>query len=67
MRAHIIENGIVVNSIEVESLDFMPGLVVATEGAIGWSYDGHAFTPLSGWVDGQLRWIHAAALSGGPA
>ncbi len=30
-------------------------------------WDGHAFTPLSAWVDGQLQWIHAAALSGGPA
>lgn len=45
MRAHIIENGIVTNTIEVESLDFMPGLVEATEGAIGWSYDGEKFTP----------------------
>ena len=45
MRAHIIENSIVVNTIEVESLDFMPGLVEATEGAIGWSYDGEKFTP----------------------
>ena len=45
MRAHIIENGIVVNTIEVESLDFMPNLVEATEGGIGWSYDGDKFTP----------------------
>lgn len=45
MRAHVIEHSIVVNTIEVESLDFLPNLVEATEGAIGWSYDGHAFTP----------------------
>ena len=45
MRAHIIENGTVVNTIEVESLDFMPGLIEATEGTIGWSYDGEKFTP----------------------
>lgn len=38
MRAHIVENGKVVNTIEVESLDFMPGLVEATEGGIGWDY-----------------------------
>jgi hypothetical protein len=39
MRAHIIENGKVVNTIEVESLDFMPGLVAAPEGTgIGWDY-----------------------------
>lgn len=38
MRAHIIENGVVVNTIEVDSLDFMPNLVEATSGSIGWSY-----------------------------
>lgn len=32
MRAHVIENGVVVNTIEVESLDFMPGLVDAENG-----------------------------------
>ena len=45
MRAHIIENGVVTNTIEVESLDFMPGLVEATEGGIGWLYDGEKFSP----------------------
>ena len=44
MRAHIIENGIITNTIEVESLDFMPGLVEATVGSIGWSYDGEKLT-----------------------
>jgi hypothetical protein len=44
MKAHIIENGVVVNTIVVDSLDFMPGLVAATEGSIGWLYDGAAFT-----------------------
>lgn len=29
MRAAIVEEGIVVNVIEVESLDFLPGLVLA--------------------------------------
>jgi hypothetical protein len=38
MQAHIIENGVVVNTIVVDSLDFMPNLVEATEGGIGWSY-----------------------------
>jgi len=38
MRAHLVENGVVVNTIEVESLDFMPGLVEATDGGIGWNY-----------------------------
>lgn len=44
MRAHVIENGVVVNTIEVDSLDFLPGLVEATEGGIGWLYDGQTFT-----------------------
>lgn len=44
MRAHVIENGLVVNTIEVNSLDFMPGLIEATEGGIGWSFDGTKFT-----------------------
>ncbi|CAB4122457.1 hypothetical protein UFOVP35_20 [uncultured Caudovirales phage] len=38
MRAHQIENGLVVNTIEVDSLDFMSNLIEATEGGIGWSY-----------------------------
>ena len=44
MRAHVIENGVVVNTIEVDSLDFMPNLVAATEGSIGWLFDGSTFT-----------------------
>ena len=45
MRAHIIEAGRIVNTVEVEMLDVLPGLVAAqgNEG-IGWSYDGHTFT-----------------------
>lgn len=44
MNAHVIENGVVVNTIVVDSFDFMPGLVEATEGGIGWLYDGSTFT-----------------------
>ena len=48
MRAHIIEAGEIVNTIEVESLDFMPGLVAAVGGeGIGWGYAGQTFTPPS--------------------
>lgn len=43
MRAHIIENGIVVNTIEVESLDFMPNLIDGTGGNIGDTWDGERF------------------------
>ena len=46
MRAHIIENGIVTNTIEVESLDFLPGLVSAESGgSIGDRYENGEFLP----------------------
>jgi hypothetical protein len=45
MRAHQIKNGVVVNTIEVESLDFLPNLVEATQGGIGWAYADGVFTP----------------------
>ena len=38
MRAHQVKNGKIINTIEVDSLDFMPNLIEATEGGIGWSY-----------------------------
>lgn len=44
MKAHVIENGVVVNTIEVDSLGLMPNLVEATEGSIGWSYANGVFT-----------------------
>jgi hypothetical protein len=46
MRAHVIDNGVVVNTVEVETLDALPGLV-AVQGSegIGWGYDGSSFTP----------------------
>ena len=45
MRAHVIDGGKIVNTVEVESLGVLPGLVAAqgNEG-IGWSYDGNTFT-----------------------
>lgn len=33
MRAHVIKDGVIVNTIEVESLSFMPGLVDASIGS----------------------------------
>lgn len=44
MKAHIIENDVVTNTIEVESLDFADNLVEATEGSIGWSYINGVFS-----------------------
>lgn len=47
MRAHVIKNGKVVNTIVVDSLNAIPGLelIEATEGEIGWSYDGQNILP----------------------
>ena len=43
MRAHVITDGKVTNTIIVDSLDFMPGLVEATSGGIGWDYINGVF------------------------
>jgi hypothetical protein len=45
MRAHIIENCVVVNTIVVDSLDFMPGLIEATVESLGWTYVDGVFAP----------------------
>ena len=46
MRAHLIENEIVINTIEVESLDFMPNLIDGEHGgSIGDRWDGTQFIP----------------------
>lgn len=45
MRAHQIENGVVINTIEVESLDILPDLISAENGgSIGDIYDGESFS-----------------------
>jgi hypothetical protein len=44
MRAAIIENGVVANIIEAESLGVFPGLVDATGADIGDLWNGSAFT-----------------------
>ena len=49
MRAHVIENGIVVNTIEIEHLDFMPEISAslidaALGGKIGDLWDSQTFT-----------------------
>lgn len=47
MRAHLIQDGAVVNTIEVDSLDFIPGLIDADVhgGGIGDRWDGQQVLP----------------------
>ncbi|MYM80530.1 hypothetical protein GTP44_00965 [Duganella sp. FT50W] len=45
MRAFVVENGVVINTIEVDSLDIVPGLIEATVGGVGWHWDGKNLMP----------------------
>lgn len=42
MKAHIIENGLVINTIIVDSLS--DGMIDGSVGGIGWLYDGQTLT-----------------------
>ena len=44
MKAHVIEQNKIVNTIIVDTIDDLPNLVEATEGAIGWSYINGVFS-----------------------
>jgi hypothetical protein len=39
MRAHIVENGVVVNTVVVTSLSDLPNLIDGEVGGIGWRYE----------------------------
>lgn len=43
MRAAVVENGVVANVIEVDSLDALPGLIPGDGAAIGDAWDGQQF------------------------
>ena len=60
MRAHVIEDGIVTNTIEVSSLSDLPNLVEATEGSIGWQYDGSNFTDPNAPTDEEAASLKAS-------
>ena len=45
MKAHVISNGVIANTVEVDSLNALPNLVEATKGSIGWGYADGVFTP----------------------
>ena len=60
MRAHVIEDGVVTNTIEVSSLSDLPNLVEATEGSIGWQYDGSNFTDPNAPTDEEAASLKAS-------
>ena len=45
MKAHVISDGLITNTIEVDSLDFMPNLIDATSGKIGDGYVNGVIVP----------------------
>lgn len=69
MKAHVIENNLVINTIVVDSLDFLPNLVSAEDGgAIGDRYENGQFvTPVieidSAVLAAQVRTQRNALLS----
>ena len=65
MRAHIIENGVVVNTIVVESLDVLPNLISAENGGKKgdlWNGSGFA-TPIRTPTREEKKSARAAAVS----
>ena len=61
MKAHVVENGVVTNTVIVDSLSDMPHLVEATAGGVGWTYDGTSFTDPNAFTQAELDEIKAAA------
>ncbi len=45
MYAHVIKDGVVVNTVVVDSIDGHPDMIEATDGGIGWLYDGENISP----------------------
>jgi hypothetical protein len=61
MKAHVVEDGVVVNTVIVNSLSDLPNLVEATSGGIGWTYDGSSFTDPNALTQSQLDEAKAAS------
>lgn len=55
MRAHVIEGGVVVNTIEVQDLNFLPNLISGDVGGLGWVWDGNTLTNPNAPTDEQLK------------
>jgi len=61
MKAHVVEDGVVTNTVIVDSLSDLPNLVEATSGGIGWTYDGSSFTNPNALTQSELDEIKSAS------
>ena len=61
MKAHVVEDGVVTNTVIVDSLSDLPNLVEATSGGIGWTYDGSSFTDPNALTQSELDEIKSAS------
>jgi len=61
MKAHVVEDGVVTNTVIVDSLSDLPNLVEATSGSIGWTYDGSSFTDPNALTQSELDEIKSAS------
>jgi len=61
MKAHVVEDGVVTNTVIVNSLSDLPNLVEATSGGIGWTYDGSSFTNPNALTQSELDEIKSAS------
>lgn len=61
MKAHVVKDGVVTNTVIVSSLSDLPNLVEATSGGIGWTYDGSSFTNPNALTQSELDEIKSAS------
>jgi len=62
MRAHVVESGVITNTVEVNALSDLPNLVAAkAEESIGWNYDGTDFTDPNAFSTSELTAINAVS------
>jgi len=62
MRAHVVEEGVITNTVEVNALSDLPNLVAAKAAeSIGWNYDGTNFTDPKALSTSELTALDAEA------
>ena len=62
MRAHVVESGVITNTVEVNALSDLPNLVAAkADEGIGWTYDGTNFTDPNALTTSEITALDAEA------